>query len=103
MSLMGKRQIIASSVGCAVELPAVTLRCLGAGVSIGSCGHLFRTVTACGCGMWDSLFHDIQKKKKKKLWSCSSSSDDGSSAWPRRMLFLSRFIKHRTGLAALPG
>ena len=73
---MGKRQIIAGIVGCAVELPAVALRCPGAGVSIGSC----RLCSGPSCmGMLDSLLHGMQKD-----FACGlvrHLSNDGSSGW----------------------
>lgn len=98
MSLMGKRQIIASSVGCDVELPAVALRCLAAGVSIGSCGLL--SGPSC-IGMWDVGFSVPRHAKDGDV--ARHLSNDGSNGWLRMPLFLSRFIKHRTGLAVLPG
>lgn len=89
MTLMGKRQIIASSVGRAVELPAVALRCLRAGVSVsvGSC----RLCSGLSCmGMWFLLLRTMQKRTYG-----SSSVYDGSSGWSRTVQLLSRFIEYR--------
>lgn len=51
--------------------------------------------------MWDVGFSVPRHAKSHDV--ARHLSNDGSNGWLRMLLFLSRFIKHRTGLAVLPG